>query len=55
MKENFAKAFAKQKDVTGLVVHSDHGFQYTSYAYHDMLPKVGAQISISRLGNYLEG
>ncbi|MGG3281424.1 IS3 family transposase [Paenibacillus solani] len=50
----FAKAFAKQKDVTGLIVHSDQGFQYTSYAYHDMLPKVGAQISMSRRGNCLD-
>ncbi|MGG4095448.1 IS3 family transposase [Paenibacillus lautus] len=32
--QTFAKAFAKQKDVTGLVVHSDQGFQYTSHAYH---------------------
>ncbi|WP_339166293.1 IS3 family transposase [Paenibacillus sp. FSL R5-0341] len=47
----FSKAFAKQKDVTGLVVHSDQGFQYTSHAYHDMLPKVGARISMSRRGN----
>ncbi len=47
----FEKAFKKTKDVTGLIVHSDQGFQYTSYAYHDMLPKVGAQISMSRRGN----
>ncbi|MEI0737752.1 DDE-type integrase/transposase/recombinase [Paenibacillus sp. JTLBN-2024] len=44
--QTFAKAFAKQKDVTGLIIHSDQGFQYTSHAYHDMLPKVGAQISM---------
>ncbi|MFB5685262.1 IS3 family transposase [Paenibacillus terreus] len=50
----FSKAFAKQKDVTGLIVHSDQGFQYTSHAYHDMLPKVGAQISMSRRGNCLD-
>ncbi|ANS77128.1 transposase [Paenibacillus yonginensis] len=50
----FAKAFAKQKDVTGLVVHSDQGFQYTSHAYHNMLPKVGARISMSRRGNCLD-
>lgn len=50
----FAKAFAKHKDVTGLVVHSDQGFQYTSHAYHDTLPKVGAQISMSRRGNCLD-
>jgi transposase InsO family protein len=43
--------FAQQKDVTGLIVHSDQGCQYTSYAYHDMLPQVGAQISMSRRGN----
>jgi transposase InsO family protein len=49
--ETFRKAFEKQKDVTGLIVHSDQGSQYTSHAYHDMLPKVGAQISMSRRGN----
>lgn len=49
--QTFLKAFEKHKDVTGLIVHSDQGFQYTSYAYHDMLPKVGAQISMSRRGN----
>lgn len=47
----FEKAFEKTKDVTGLIVHSDQGFQYTSYAYHDMLQKVGAQTSMSRRGN----
>ncbi|WP_169449376.1 IS3 family transposase [Paenibacillus assamensis] len=52
--KTFAKAIAKRKDVTGLVVHSDQGFQYTSHAYHDMLPKVGAQISMSRRGNCLD-
>ncbi|WP_144406929.1 IS3 family transposase [Paenibacillus sp. IHBB 10380] len=49
--QTFSKAFKKIKDVSGLVVHSDQGFQYTSYDYHDMLPKVGAQISMSRRGN----
>ncbi|AWX56710.1 hypothetical protein AB432_017435 [Brevibacillus brevis] len=49
--QTFEKAFEKTKDVTGLIVHSDQGFQYTSYTYHDMLPKVGAQISMSRRGN----
>ncbi|OUQ86272.1 transposase [Brevibacillus brevis] len=49
--ETFKKAFEKQKDVAGLIVHSDQGYQYTSHAYHDMLPKVGAQISMSRRGN----
>ncbi|RUT44626.1 IS3 family transposase [Paenibacillus anaericanus] len=49
--ETFRKAFEKHKDVTGLIVHSDQGSQYTSHAYHDMLPQVGAQISMSRRGN----
>jgi putative transposase len=50
----FEKAFEQHKDVTGLTVHSDQGFQYTSHAYHNMLPTVGAQISMSRRGNCLD-
>ncbi|MGO4786612.1 transposase [Paenibacillus sp. 2KB_20] len=49
--QTFEKAFKQTKDVTGLVVHSDQRFQYTSHAYHDMLSKVDAQISMSRRGN----
>jgi len=52
--ETFRKAFETRKDVTGLVVHSDQGSQYTSHAYHGMLPKVGAQISMSRRGNCID-
>ncbi|WP_158702673.1 DDE-type integrase/transposase/recombinase [Paenibacillus faecalis] len=53
--ETFRKAFEAHADVTGtipgLIVHSDLGCQYTSHAYHNMLPMVGAQISMSRRGN----
>jgi len=53
--ETFKKAFETHKDVNGkipgLIVHSDQGSQYTSHAYHDMLPEVGARISMSRRGN----
>jgi putative transposase len=49
--QTFGQAWTQQKDVTGLIVHSDQGFQYTSHAYHDMLPKVGARMSMSRRGN----
>lgn len=49
--QTFEKAFKKETDVTGLIVHSDQGFQYTSYDYQDMLLKVGARISMSRRGN----
>ncbi|MFE5321846.1 IS3 family transposase [Paenibacillus sp. NPDC056579] len=52
--KTFEKAFKQHKDVTGVIVHSDQGFQYTSHAYHDMLPTVGAQISMSRRGNCLD-
>lgn len=52
--ETFRKAFEMRKDVTGLVVHSDQGYQYTSHAYHNMLPQVGAQISMSRRGNCID-
>ncbi len=34
--QTFSKAFKKVKDVTGLIVHSDQGTQYTSYKYHDI-------------------
>ncbi|SDN34799.1 Integrase core domain-containing protein [Paenibacillus sp. yr247] len=50
----FNKAFKQHKDVTGLIVHSDPGFQYTSHEYQNMLPTVGAQISMSRRGNCLD-
>ncbi|GAB2693377.1 hypothetical protein ACFQWB_10220 [Paenibacillus thermoaerophilus] len=43
----FHIGFEKHKDVTGLIVHSDQGYQYTSHAYPDMLLKVGARISMS--------
>jgi putative transposase len=49
--ETFKQAFKDKEDVTGLIVHSDQGCQYTSHAYNDMLPQVGAQISMSRRGN----
>jgi putative transposase len=49
--QTFEKAFRKEVNVPGLIVHSDQGFQYTSYDYHDMLLKVGARISMSRRGN----
>ncbi|MCY7487588.1 hypothetical protein [Paenibacillus alvei] len=43
--------FGQRLVQSGLIVHSDQGFQYTSYAYHDMLPKVSAQISMTWKGN----
>lgn len=54
VQRTFKKAFRKRKDVTGVVIHSDCGASYTSHLYHDMLPKIGAQISMSREGNYYD-
>ncbi|MEJ8306213.1 IS3 family transposase [Saccharibacillus sacchari] len=51
VQRTFKKAFRKRKDVTGVVIHSDRGAPYTSHLYHNMLPKVGAQISMSRGSN----
>ncbi|MEZ2661482.1 IS3 family transposase [Aneurinibacillus aneurinilyticus] len=45
------QAFESRKDATGVILHSDRGFQYTSHDYHNMLQKVGARISMSRKGN----
>lgn len=50
MSWTFEDALEKTKDVTGLIVYSDQGIQYTSYVCHDMLQKVGALISMSRRG-----
>lgn len=42
------EALSKQKDVTGVVLHSDQGFQYTSYEYKQVCESNGINISMSR-------
>lgn len=42
------EAIVKQKDVTGVILHSDQGFQYTSYEYKQVCQSHGIQISMSR-------
>lgn len=42
------EAITKQKDVTGLIIHSDQGFQYTSYEYRQICESNGILISMSR-------
>ena len=44
------KAISKEKDVHGLIIHSDQGFQYTSYEYKAICESNGIQISMSRKG-----
>lgn len=44
------EALDKEKDVHGLIIHSDQGFQYTSYEYKAICESNRIQISMSRKG-----
>ena len=48
------EAIAKRKDVHGLIIHSDQGFQYTSYEYKAICESNGIQISMSRKGTPID-
>ena len=48
------QAIAKQKDVQGLIIHSDQGFQYTSYEYKAICESNGILISMSRKGTPID-
>ncbi len=48
------KAFATIEDNTGLILHSDQGWQYQHKQYQRMLEKKGIQQSMSRKGNCLD-
>ena len=48
------EAIAKRKDVYGLIIHSDQGFQYTSYEYKAICESNGIQISMSRKGTPID-
>ena len=47
-------ALAKEKDVQGLIIHSDQGFQYTSYEYKAICESKGKQKSMSRKGTPID-
>ncbi len=47
-------ALIKEKDVQGLILHSDQGFQYTSYEYKAICESNGIQISMSRKGTPID-
>lgn len=47
-------AIAKRKDVSGLIIHSDQGFQYTSYEYKAICESNGITISMSRKGTPID-
>jgi len=44
-------ALAKRKDVYGCILHSDQGFQYTSYEYKTVCANKGILISMSAKGS----
>ena len=48
------EAIAKRKDVSGLILHSDQGFQYTSYEYKAICNSNNIQISMSRKGTPID-
>ena len=48
------EAIAKRKDVSGLIIHSDQGFQYTSYEYKAICESNGITISMSRKGTLID-
>lgn len=45
------EAICKQKDVYGVILHSDQGFQYTSNEYKAICESNGIHISISPKGS----
>lgn len=48
------EAIAKTKDVRNLIIHSDQGFQYTSYEYKAICEANGIAISMSRKGTPID-
>ena len=48
------QAFAKIPDNTGLILHSDQGWQYQHKPYQKMLKDKGIRQSMSRKGNCLD-
>ena len=48
------EAISKEKDVNGLILHSDQGFQYTSNEYKAICESNGITISMARKGNPID-
>jgi len=48
------EAIAKRKDVSGLILHSDQGFQYTSNEYKAICESNGITISMARKGTPID-
>ena len=54
IKDMLAKAFNKYKDLKGLILTSDQGWQYRMQDYHKTLEEKGIIQSMSRKGNCLD-
>ena len=52
--DTLKEAIAKRKDVRNLIIHSDQGFQYTSFEYKAICESNGIQRSMSRKGTPLD-
>jgi len=52
--DTLKEAISKTKDLSGLVLHSDQGFQYLSTEYKQICESKGIVISHSRKGNPLD-
>ena len=48
------EAINKRKDVQGLIIHSDQGYQYTSFQYRKICESNGITISMSRKGTPID-
>ena len=48
------EAINRRKDVNGLILHSDQGFQYTSFQYKKICESNGITISMSRKGTPID-
>jgi putative transposase len=51
---NTVKKSIKKRDVNGLLLHSDQGYQYISQKYHQFLQIYNIKASMSRKGNCLD-
>ena len=54
IKEMLGKAFNEHKDLTGLILHSDQGWQYQHEYFQQELLNHGIKQSMSRKGNSLD-
>ena len=52
--ETLNEAISKEKDVHGLILHSDQGFQYTSNEYKAICESNGITISMARKGTPID-